>query len=106
MSNLEIYTIKSIFRADQPLLPESASSLMSRSPPGLSRPARLGGGGTVRTAFIVAIPFGQQQLSINIAPALRADHGDGQVGEVDLGGQWPVGGVRGEDGGGEPGEKR
>ena len=61
---------------------------------------------TVRTAFIVAIPFGQQQLSINIAPALRADHGDGRVGEVDLGGQWPVGEVRGEDGGGEPGEKR
>ena len=29
-----------------------------------------------------------------------------RVGEVDLGGQWPVGGVRGEDGGGEPGEKR
>ena len=58
------------------------------SPPGLSRPARLGGvmggqggrGGTVRTAFIVAIPLGQQHLSINIAPALGADPSAGDAG--------------------------
>ena len=57
-------------------------------PPGLSRPARLGGwwgdrggrGVTVRTAFIVAIPLGQQHLSINIAPALGADPGAGDAG--------------------------
>ena len=47
------------------------------------------GGLTVRTAFIVAIPSGKQQLSINIAPALGADQSgcDGRVGgEVDLDG--------------------
>ena len=57
-------------------------------PPGLSPgPARGGdwgtGGGrgvTVRTAFIVAIPLGQQHLSINIAPALGADPSAGDAG--------------------------
>ena len=38
------------------------------------------GGVTVRTAFIVAIPLGQQHLSINIAPALGADPGAGDAG--------------------------
>ena len=35
---------------------------------------------TVRTAFIVAIPLGQQHLSINIAPALGADPSAGDAG--------------------------
>ena len=39
-----------------------------------------GRGVTVRTAFIVAIPLGQQHLSINIAPALGADPGAGDAG--------------------------
>ena len=39
-----------------------------------------GRGMTVRTAFIVAIPLGQQHLSINIAPALGADPSAGDAG--------------------------
>ena len=35
---------------------------------------------TVRTAFIVAIPLGQQHLSINIAPALGEDPSAGDAG--------------------------
>ena len=62
-------------------MPETCLRLVLAS---LGRAGWEGGGGegglTVRTAFIVAIPLGQQHLSINIAPALGADPGAGDAG--------------------------